>query len=138
MPSVAIKGGSFPRFTSAPFIAPPSMPKPIPARQPISVAAIGETPAAAIARVVFIVTTPQSAKREPTARSMPPAIIIYVMPRAIIPLYEHWRKMFVKFVTVLKLSLEMQQIMSKIARAMYAPAQFLKNDFIYVIVNICL
>jgi hypothetical protein len=106
IPSVMMNGASFRRVMSVPLIRPQSVPTPIPA----SAASAGGRPRVivvspvsglgtwcGISRAMLTTTT---AIADPTDKSIPPAMMINVIPSAAVPTTAVWRRISSKFPTV--------------------------------------
>jgi hypothetical protein len=106
IPSVMMKGARRRRVTSAPLTTPINMPTAIPP----TTASAGDTPPVTIGRPVTgsgtlcgmrtLMLTQTTATAEPTERSIPPAMMISVMPSAAMPTTAVWRRMSSKLSTV--------------------------------------
>ena len=83
VPSVAMKGGTFPAVTMSPLRMPPS----VPTASETSIAAMTAVTGSEILPMTITAETPDSASSEPTERSIPPAMMTRVMPSAAIPVH---------------------------------------------------
>ena len=87
VPSVAINGAILPLVTIIPFKAPQPIPIPRATRNPINSARGSLIIFNRLLRAIIIIP-PLKATALPTDRSIPPAIIINVIPKPIIPVKE--------------------------------------------------
>ena len=90
-----MNGAMRPLVMSSPLASPHANPDPTATPMAAATARGGET--SAIALSSMIPSEPTKAAMEPTDRSMPPDTITKVIPRAMIPVYETWRRMLSRF-----------------------------------------